>query len=123
MPVALSNALAGFSELHASPVDPPPWPITRMSKIVRITTSPISAMPRTFTDSSTSNQQNTLITMAAANAKIGQGMSQLNQVLKFWFAKYAKPPSSETSNRLYAIAPQMPVIRPRSRPSPCEMKL
>ena len=44
-------------------------------------------MPRTFTDSSTSNQQNTLITMAAANAKIGQGMSQLNQVLKFWFAK------------------------------------
>ncbi len=50
-------------------------------------TSPIRATPSTRTDSSTSNQQKMLITIAAANAKIGQGMSQLNQSLKLPFAK------------------------------------
>ena len=52
-----------------------------------MTISPISATPSTFTESSTSNQQKTLIRIAAPNANSGQGMSQLNHSLKFWFAK------------------------------------
>jgi hypothetical protein len=48
-------------------------------------------------------------------------MFQPNQSLKFRFAKYAKPPSSDTSKSAYESAPQIPAAMPSSRPRPCEM--
>src|SRR5262245_29358850 len=101
----------------------PPAPKTTMSKIARMTSSPISAVPSTFTDSSTSNQQSTLISSAAKTANITHGSSQPNHALKFVTAKYEKPPRSEPSNSVYASAPQMPVASPSSRPRPCEMSV
>ncbi len=69
-----------------------------MSKTARMKSSPISAVPSTFTESSTSNQQSTLISRAAPSANRIHGTSQPNHELKFVTAKYEKPPSSETSN-------------------------
>ena len=65
----------------------PPLPNTTRSKIARMITSPISAKPRIFTDSSTENQQSTLISSAAGSANAIHGISQPNQSLKFVDAK------------------------------------